>query len=584
MTAPEDLEMDFDRDALIGVFLAEAEERLGQMEGGLVLLEDHPSDEELLQAIFRAAHTLKGNSATLGFGALTEFTHVLEDLLERVRSRTLPVTGDLVSLLLGSVDILRQLLSDAARGLDGMSDAQRSYLGRLSSVLGNTSAEAAPVEGPFSERGPEEGPEGSRAEKSVEIPGLNLLTRTLRVDIDRLDQMLDLVGEIAVSRGRLRQLLEQRRNSDLEEALEVHEETDRLDMDLQELVMKIRMIPVGPTFHHFARTIRDLSRTLNKQVRFVTEGEDVEVDMTVIERIRDPLTHMIRNAVDHGIEAPDVRASAGKDPCGCIRLRAFHDTGSIVIQIVDDGSGLDRARLVERARAKGLVEATEELGEIAVNQLIFEPGISTSDAVTELSGRGVGLDVVRRNVEALRGSVEVESEAGRGTTITLRLPLTLAIIDGFVVKASDESYVIPVEAVIECIDLPAEERGTGLSGLINLRGSPLPYLRLRELFGLPGEAAPRENVVVVRNETAQAGFVVDALLGGSQIVIKPLGRLFRGLPGVAGSAIVGDGRVALILDVPRLVRTALSREIPRSFVPSNSTERAREARLVGEKP
>lgn len=587
MIAPEELEMDVDREALIGVFLAEAEERLGQMEGGLVLLEDHPSDEELLQAIFRAAHTLKGNSATLGFGALTEFTHVLEDLLERVRSRTLPVTGDLVSLLLGSVDILRQLLSDAARGLDGMSSAQRSFLGRLSGALGNKSGNVAPTEGAPAERAPEEGPEEGRAEKSVEIPGLNLLTRTLRVDLDRLDQMLDLVGEIAVSRGRLRLLLERRRNADLEEALEVHEEADRLDMDLQELVMKIRMIPVGPTFHHFARTVRDLARAQDKKARLVVAGEDVELDMTVIEKIRDPLTHMIRNAVDHGIEAPEVRVSAGKDPCGCIRLRAFHETGSIVIQIADDGSGLDRARLLERARSRGLVEPAEELSDVDVSRLIFEPGISTSDAVTELSGRGVGLDVVRRNVEALRGSVEVESEPGRGTTITLRLPLTLAIIDGFVVKASDESYVIPVEAVIECIDLPPEERGTGLSGLINLRGCPLPYLRLRELFSLPGEAAPRENVVVVRNEASQAGFVVDSLLGGSQIVIKPLGRLFRGLPGVAGSAIVGDGRVALILDVPRLVRTALNREMSRSSLASTRTENAcgaRDSSLIAEKP
>ncbi len=454
MTAPEDLEMDFDRDALMGVFLAEGEERLSQMEGGLVLLEDHPSDEELLQAIFRAAHTLKGNSATLGFGALTEFTHVLEDLLERVRSRTLPVTGDLVSLLLASVDILRQLLSDAAKGLDGMSPSQRSFLGRLSSALGTATEKAAPPEGSRADRAPGEGLAESGAEKSVEIPGLNLMTRTLRVDLDRLDQMLALVGEIAVSRGRLRQLLEQRRTADLGEALEVHEETDRLDMDLQELVMKIRMIPVGPTFHHFARTIRDLARNLKKQVRLVTEGEDVEVDMTVIERIRDPLTHMIRNAVDHGIEAPEVRASLGKDPCGCIRLRAFHDTGSIVIQIVDDGSGLDRTCLLERARAMGLVGSTEELGDVALDQLIFEPGVSTSGVVTELSGRGVGLDVVRREVEALRGSIEVETETGRGTTITLRLPLTIAIIDGFVVKASEESYVIPVEAVIECIDLP----------------------------------------------------------------------------------------------------------------------------------
>ncbi len=552
MTTPESSGSEFDRKALLGVFLAEAEERLVQMEEALVALEEHPGDDELLQAIFRAAHTLKGNAATLGFGALTEFTHVLEDLLERVRNRSLAVTPPLVTLLLESVDALRQLLADAAGGLDEMQPSQRALLERVSG--------ARDQDGPGATGGAAVvHPHRRAADRVNEVPDLNLPTRTLRVDVERLDQMLDLVGEIAVSRGRLRQHLEHGGTPEAGKALEIHLEADALEADLQELVTRIRMIPIGPTLHQFARTVRDVSRALAKQVRLSIDGGEIELDMRVIEKIRDPLTHMVRNAVDHGIEAPDRRTATGKTPWGTIRIRAYHDAGSIVIELSDDGAGINRRLLVERAREQGLIGSEEPRGSEAL-ELVFAPGVSTATAVTELSGRGVGMDVVLRDVEALRGSIEVLSESGRGTTFRIRLPLTLALIEGFVVRVAGESYVLPMESVVECLDLPADARGTGLSGLMGLRGAPLPWLRLRELFGLEGPPAVRENVVVVRSESGQAGFVVDALLGGHQVVIKPLGALFRGVAAVAGSAILGDGRAALILDVSKLLKQVLSEQ------------------------
>ena len=390
----------------------------------------------------------------------------------------------------------------------------------------------------------------------------NLATRTLRVDVERLDRMLDLVGEIAVARGRLRTVLEQ--GGAVPPAVaEVHHDADGLEAELHELITRIRMVPVGPTFQHFHRTVRDLARALGKQVRLTIEGGDIELDMSVLEKIRDPLTHMVRNAVDHGLEAPDARAAAGKEPWGSLRLSASHDAGSIVVTLSDDGRGLDRAALLARGRALGLAGTQDAIPDEEIDQLVFAPGISTARSVTELSGRGVGMDVVKCEVEALRGSVEVESAAGEGTTFRIRLPLTLALIDGFVVRAADEAYVIPMDAVVECVDLPRETRAAAggappsVTGLMSLRGAPLPILRLAKLFKLDGAPAARESVVVIRNGDGKAGFVVDALVGGMQVVIKPLGRLFRGVAGVAGSAILGNGRAALILDVPRLMKRVL---------------------------
>jgi two-component system chemotaxis sensor kinase CheA len=285
--------------------------------------------------------------------------------------------------------------------------------------------------------------------------------------------------------------------------------------------------------------------------------------MNVIEHLRDPLTHIVRNAVDHGIEPPARRSEAGKDPCGRILLRAWHEGGSIVIQVQDDGAGLDRARIIERARAMGYTSDLDKMSDADIYRLSLDAGFSTASAVTEYSGRGVGMDVVRRNVEQLRGSITIDSRLGAGTTFTLRLPLTLAIIRGFAVGVEGETYVIPLDAVVECIEFPRLDiTNTGGRGVINLRGQALPYLRLRECFRLGGIAPTRENVLVLRLQEQRVGLVVDRLFGESQTVIKPLGRVLGELPGVSGSAILGNGRVALILDVEGLLREALRTDVP----------------------
>lgn len=531
-------EIEIDRAALIQTFLAEAEETLVQMEQLLVRLEAHPDDGELLHGVFRAAHTLKGGASLVNFDAVRELAHDVEDLLDRVRARSIPATPSLITLLLRSVDVLRAAVSQASAG-----SPPPATLGTLREALARAAAGDG-VQAP-------EAPDGTSRNAGA--------AQTLRVEVCKLNRMLDLSGEIAIARGRLTDLLEKGRGVSTEEILAVHRESDRLYLDLQELIMQARMVPLGPVFHQHARTVRDAAAASGKQARLVVEGEGVEVDTAIVEHIRDPLLHMVRNAIDHGIETPEARRQAGKDPVGRLTLRAARDGGSIVIQVVDDGAGLPRRRIAQRAEQLGLVADAAAVTDDEAARLVFEPGLSTSDTVTEISGRGVGMDVVRRNVEALRGSVSVETGDGRGTSFTLRLPLSLAIIQGFRVGIGGESYVLPLDAVVECVELPPDARRDRESGVLELRGAPLPYLRLRRQFGVPGEPPPREHVVVVRHGDATAGVAVDELLGESQTVVKPLGRMFGAVPGVSGSSIMGDGRVALVLEVSGLLREALKR-------------------------
>ena len=380
-------------------------------------------------------------------------------------------------------------------------------------------------------------------------------TRTLRVDVLTLDHLLDLTGEMAVARGRLREILERAGDA---EALEAHREADRLHADLQELAMRVRLLPVGPSFARQSRTLREAAAALGKKARLLSSGEGIEVDTKILEHMSDPLTHLVRNAVGHGIEAPSARVALGKDPVGTVSLRAYRDAGSIVIEVADDGAGLDRARILETARERSLVEGGKgPLTETEVHHLIFEPGFSTAHEVSDVSGRGVGLDVVRRNVEALRGTLSVHSREGEGTTFTVRLPLMLTIIQGFGLKVSEETFVVPLESVVECIDLPDSEAGRARTyGVVNLRGEAVPFVRLRRHLGLPGQAAEREQVAVVKHRDRRYGLVADSLLGEAQTVVKPLGRLFNGVPSVAGSTILGNGRVGLLLDVATVVEDA----------------------------
>jgi two-component system chemotaxis sensor kinase CheA len=543
--------MDLDRDILLQTFLEETEENLVAMEQALVRLETHPGDDEAVRAIFRGAHTIKGNAATLGFRPVAEFAHAFEDVLARLRARALAPTTALTSLLLRALDVLREAIPLCAGGADALPPGHESVRRALAEHAAEDAAPAAEDTAavPVADEG---------------APARTLEGRTLRVDVDRLDRMLRLAGEIAISRGRLREMLDR---GGAREALETHREGDRLFLDLQEQIMEARLVPLGPVFQRHRRTVRDVGLAVGKPIALVVEGDDVEVDMAVVEHMRDPLTHMIRNAIDHGIEAPPVRAFRFKDPRGCITLRARRDSRSIVIEVADDGAGLDLERIREVGAARGFDTARMRDAELA--NLIFASGFSTAASVTDLSGRGVGMEVVRRNVDLLRGTISVESRPGVGTTISVRVPLTLAIIDGFQVGAGDETYVVPLDAVVECMELPP---GTGdraaAAGVINVRGEAVPFLRLGGLFGdvAVGAGATRENVVVVRHDERLTGIAVDALLGQSQTVIKPLSRMFRGLRGVAGSTILGNGRVALILDVPALMREATLRQAARTAV------------------
>ena len=540
--------IEIDRELLVATFLAEAEEAYVHLEQVFVALEKNPGDDELLHAAFRDAHTVKGAASLVAFDAVRDLAHDLEDLLERLRKRTLTVSDALVTALLRSVDVLRAATADAAAGRTGAAEQVAAVRERLArAARGEAAAPPAP---------PGEGGEPGEASR----PQPERSSRTLRVDVGKLDRMLDLSGEIAIARGRLTELLERRAALSVEEILGAHREADRLYLDLQELIMKARMVPIGPTFHQHVRTVRDLATAQGKQARLVVEGEDVEVDTAVIEHIRDSLTHMVRNALDHGLEPLEVRRAQGKDPCGRLVLRAAHEAGSMVIEVSDDGAGLDRRRIAEKAAALGLAVDPSRVDDEEIARLVFEPGLSTSETVTDISGRGVGMDVVRRNVEALRGSVTVESAPGRGTAITIRVPLTLAIIQGFRVGVGGETFILPLDAVVECLELPADETQDGAgTGVINVRGKPLPYLRLREHFRVGGGRPPRENVVVVQHGASTAGVAVDELHGESSTVIKPLGTLFKGIPGVAGSSILGNGRVALILDIAGILRETLKR-------------------------
>src|SRR5579859_999976 len=546
--------MEINREMLLQSFRQETEECLTQMEQLLLELEAHPENRELISSLFRAAHTVKGNAALLEFEALARALHTVEDLLDVCRSNAaVALSVEAINTLLRAVDALRQMAKRAVEGQEGLLPEHETMIARLAEIT--TECKASHTVG-----GAENSATAVQETAASNAPS-KAAVQNLRVDLGKLDRMLNLTVEFAIAQGRQRRMLEEKIGVTAggREALESQHGLEALFLELQELVMKIRMVPVGPTFHRFARSVRDTARKSGKLARMLVVGEDVEVDATVLEHMHDPLMHMVRNSVDHGLEKPDVRRAMEKDPSGKIVLQAFHDSGNIVVQISDDGAGLDHERILAQARAAGIITDGARLTEAEIHNLIFQPGFSTAEKVTELSGRGVGLDVVRRNVNALSGGIQVESRKGQGTTFTIRLPLTLAIIDGFAVKVGRETYVIPLSSVKECLELPAEKHSSNEGGVINLRGEALPFVRLRDLFETGGSAPAREKIIVVEYQGGRAGLAADELLGEQQAVIKPLGRLFQGIAGVSGSTILGNGRVALILDVPALCAEAVHR-------------------------
>ncbi|MBZ5608420.1 MAG: chemotaxis protein CheA [Acidobacteriia bacterium] len=637
-------------------FFQEAAEHLAEMEAGLLRLEQNSFDPELLNAIFRAAHSIKGAAGMFGLEDVARFTHALESLLDGMRAGTITVTPEHSDVLLRANDVLRELLAAAADGtasparmeavLGELYVAQRSSPERADSpgrvreqdrksgrrqyrvhfrpaaeifaqgmdpllvlrdlaqigepaeveidlaslpalasldpeqchlawnvrvLTGKTEQEIRDIFA-FVEDGaeiriqvesagtePAAAPVATPAAAAQQTPA-NAREASIRVATSKVDKLIDLVGELVIAQSMAKEIADHfstPRLSQLQEAVAVMERHIR---ELQERVMSVRMLPIGHIFGRFPRLVRDVSVQLGKDVRLQIAGEDTELDKSVVEQMGDPLTHLIRNAIDHGIESPEDRRRSGKPEQGLIRLAASHQAGSVIVEVSDDGGGLDTDAIRRKALERGLIGASDSLSEDQVRELIFAPGFSTAPAVSDLSGRGVGMDVVKRNVAALNGSVSLASEPGRGTTVRISLPLTLAILDGLLLKVGSETYVLPLVAIVESIRPAAGQvrlvAGRGEVALV--RGEALPLLRLHGLFGIPTQVQdPCQGLTVIIEHGGQRfALLVDELLGQQQVVIKSLEANYRKVEGVLGATILGDGRAALILDVGGLSQVA----------------------------
>ncbi|MBP6321411.1 MAG: chemotaxis protein CheA [Giesbergeria sp.] len=705
-----------DLDEALELFIVECRELLEDMEAGLLAVETAQEKSEIINAVFRAAHTIKGSSGLFSLDHIVAFTHVVESVLDRVRSGKLALNAKLVALLLGCGDHIRALVDGVASGeqsgspelaqagepltaalrgylevgtvapnvavaeaaatvdvtqrpLSGTqvgadhwhisvrfgADVLRNgmdplsfirYLGTLGQITAiATVADALPdvelmdpetcylgfemaFKGDVDKAAIEQVFEFVREDsrlfilpprsqvsdyvqlleqqgdvvqlgemlvrcgtltqqeldlalnQQADVPaaliGSILVaqgsvqpevveaalqkqkhvketvvaeSRSIRVDADKLDQLINLVGELIIAGANVNMIAHRAKVVELEESTS---KLSTLVEEVRDSALQLRMVKIGATFNRFQRVVHDVSRELGKDIALVIDGEETELDKTVVEKIGDPLMHLIRNCMDHGIESAEVRRANGKPEQGTVRLNAFHDSGSIVITVQDDGGGFKRDRILAKAIERGLVEAGHSLTDTEVYGLVLEPGFSTADKVSNLSGRGVGMDVVKRNIAALRGTVSMNSEEGRGTTVTVRLPLTLAIIDGFLVGVDKAVYAIPLDMIEECVAFSAEPG----HDYTNLRGEVLPFIRLRQLFGIRGESCHGENIVVLKHGNQRVGLVVDTLLGEFQTVIKPLGKMFSQVKCVSGSTILGSGDVALILDVPSLIQQA----------------------------
>lgn len=714
-------------------FLNECRDLLQEMESALLELEKSPADPELINAVFRSAHTIKGTSGVFGYDEVEAFTHVVESVLDRVRSKEIDIEGNLIAILLSCrdfveilvelavseqsqtrealaqgqslLDQLKTYLNDSqdrntdhdsgssalvettdetvreeqpvcndnwhisvryspevlTHGMDPMSflryltrlgeivhvttitnalpsyedfNPEQCYLGfeidfasdaskkdieqvfefvredcvlrllppkasinkyvdlinvleeenlRIGEILirGNALTERELDEALRIQNsaGKENHPGGGAAPQLGEVlVNQNMVHRevvdaavdkqqklrksvgkkTVRVDADKLDSLVNLVGEMVIAGAGTSLLAHSRGDDELIESISV---ISRLVEEIRDSALRLRMVQIGETFSRFQRVVRDVSRELGKDINLVISGGETELDKTVVEKIGDPLMHLVRNAMDHGIEPAEVRLARGKDAHGTLYLNAYHDSGSIVIEVADNGGGLNKEVILEKAVAKGLVHPDQKLQDNDIYRLVFEAGFSTAQQISNLSGRGVGMDVVKKNIESLRGTVDIESRPQEGTKVIIRLPLTLAIIDGFLINIADAAYVIPLDMVFECIEVSeAELQQTKHQNYINLRGEVLPLLRLREYFQISDQPGKRENIVVVQSGGVKTGIVVDELLGEFQTVIKPLGKLFERLKGISGATILGSGEVAVILDVPGLVQQVAERE------------------------
>jgi two-component system, chemotaxis family, sensor kinase CheA len=560
-------------DDLTKEFIAESQEGLDRMERCLTELEIRPDDTALLGEIFRAVHTIKGTTGFLGFDRLEKLAHAGEHLLGALRDGSLAVTSELISGLLHLMDGLRAILTLIEEtGGEGtrLGDEDGELIAELALLNGEMPSEE--IESELLHSVIDVGevaavlPSGAQDWKTPSVPSAPLSAaanserngaandKTLRIDVDVLNRMMNLVGELVLTRNQMLQ-------SDMASANfpELARRLDSVTADLRETVMQARMQPVGNLFGKFPRMVRDLARTCGRNVRIEFTGQDTGLDKSLLEAIKDPLTHAVRNAVDHGIESPAERVLAGKPAEGCVRLKAFHQSGSVVIEVTDDGAGIPMARVLAKAVERNLVTPEQAAGmsEREALQLIFLPGFSTAAAVTTVSGRGVGMDVVRANVEKVGGSVEVESRRGQGTTLRLRVPLTLAIIPSLVVRSGGQSFALPQSALVELVDIPQREyarvvQQIGQAELYRLRERLLPMVWLDRLLGLEKDrpnASRGHYMAVLEADGYRYGLVVDDLMSPEEIVVKPLSPVLREIGLFSGATVLGNGRLALILDI-----------------------------------
>ncbi|MFI8716492.1 chemotaxis protein CheA [Stenotrophomonas sp. NPDC077464] len=651
--------MSMDLQRFHATFFEESREGLDAMEAGLLALESGQQDPEIINSVFRAAHSIKGGAGTFGFDAIAGLTHVLETLLDELRAGKRALEAAAVDAMLSSVDVLRALLREAEHGQPADPQAVSAIKARLEAVLsGQAAATAAPAAAKVDDT-PEawqigfvpapslfmSGNDPLRIIRELEhlgslqvaarlerLPGFDQLDpleahlawdlglvgkvprskiedtfawvvddceldirpaappslatsapvaapaavvapvaaapapasapaaqeaeSSIRVAVEKVDALINLVGELVITQAMLKQVSNALDPVHAEQLFAGLDLLERNTRDLQEAVIGVRMLPVDAVFRRFPRLVRDLSSRLGKQVRLRTVGEGTELDKGLIEKIADPLVHLVRNSIDHGLEMPDVRRDAGKDETGTITLAASHQGGHIVIEVSDDGRGLNRDKILAKALERGL-SVPDNPTDAQVWDLIFQPGFSTADAVTDLSGRGVGMDVVRRNIQALGGEVQLESRAGNGTRVLIRLPLTLAILDGMTVSVAGETLILPLAYVLEALQPQAEDVRSmaGEGRVLRVRGEYLPILSLSEYYGYGRRTSDDSLVVVVEGDGQKIALEVDELVGQQQVVVKNIENNYRRIGGVSGATILGDGRVALIVDIGGLVRS-----------------------------
>ena len=551
---------------LLREFLAESREHLDNIEQGVLVLEKEPANAEMLNTVFRAFHTFKGGAGFLNLVPINRLAHVLESLLDLARQGKFTINSPAIELILRGRDVLKQFLDEIEGQVNGgkppapiliPTEGLKAEVARMIELVSSgkiPEAVAAPVE--MSPAPPASPATETAAPAAISANGS--ANAMVRVDTGKLDGLLDLVGEMVIAQSLVAPNLARLGNGDVQFSRNVAQ-LNRITRDLQRVSMSLRMVPIRGLFQKMARVARDISAKQNKKVNFLTSGEDTELDRGVVEELNDPLLHMIRNSMDHGIESAEKRAATGKPAAGSLHLRAYHQGGSIIVEIEDDGAGLNRDRILAKAAERGLVAPNANLADEEIYHFIFAAGFSTAEKVTDLSGRGVGLDVVRRNVEKLRGTVDISSKLGRGTLFKIALPLTLAIIDGLVIGVGAERYILPTLSVRESFRPTAEmvSRIQNRAEVVNVRGRLIPLLRLHEIFGIPAAATdPTRGIVVVVQSGANIRcLLVDALLHKQEVVIKNLNEMMvQKNPAFAGATILGDGRVGLILDVNALAQ------------------------------